>query len=1765
MKLRLYICMVAVVLTFFSFLFFDSRQVFAEDESGTQVDGLAQVVEMGQLSGPQAPNSGWLTTTLQAGVNSITAIAHTSDGRIFAGIAGNGLRIYAPDANGLYSWQNPPAGGPVSQSISALAIYRNQLWVGTSNAGISVLDLTTSSWSSYTASNSPLPNNSINRLSVLDRPSDPDDIWISTNGGAARFRTPPDAGNVTWKVLTTADGLPSNTIYDIAPWDIVNNRDAFIGTDLGVKFYNGTTFSDFNGGTDCSFSRATRIHVDRSNRIWFAAEVEIPALAAAGADAPASSVWDPIGICRYSFNILSSTWTKLASPTLPWPSNEVSDMSNDDAGRVWLSFRQRGNGTSSGAAAYDHDHWLILKPTTAPMLTNNLNVVDAVGDDVWLGYAGTSVFSVYSPNWSYFTQAKVGVTAAPTTLLLEANQTWVAAGKQISKWDGTNWQAQTLPANSDVTALARGSDGLLWIGTANDGVWSLDNANHFSQQSTSDGLGDNRVRALLNDSTGRLWVATQAGLSLHGNNSWLTFTSANAELVSDDLTALTSDALGRIWIGTAANGISIFDPQAQGSPAWSKQTTTDGLLSNNIRALATDPSGNVWVATAAGVGKWDAQSTSWSSFTTSNGLPSNTVLNISADPSGNVWAATAKGIALKRQNDWQNWHVTSSFIGSDQALALAADESRLWVVAGDRVAVRSTLIEPIGNKPPVINSINPASGAPGSIVVINGSDFDTSSILANEVRFCCLNGQSGKPAPRASVLVVTSTQMTVSVPAQAQTGKLILKTINGQSESVQEFKVTPTITDLGTTCSAVGGEIAIHGSGFLSAGESPAYVTIGNGTERLADVTNSTVISTFIRVGDTSGPIKIRLNNNETVISSDEIQISKPTLQGVNVQQGLSGQQNIWGKRTLVQAKVRSDNTDCDAHIDSGRLLWKLKDGSTRDGGIAYFSSPDGLIVKYFPDFSDIDASANFIAEYGTGRSGFSSSFPLNQFNGVKLILRNGFVDVLTVDVEPSKFNFIDIGSNRQFRIMQVSSTSVDGMDPKFWENARINAMEAARIYPQPDISPFFGDYPWMDWIPVSFSLSSQISFTLDYNDEAVKVIKMVDDYLDPSGDTYGVALIDPGLIQKGSNAAGLSIGGHTAIVVNDPNAGGKTFMHEGMHNFGAVASNQSNYLSNYGGHSRYDEGQWFDKDAADKGISNCDNALTFRQALIDETGNQSRVVLIDSGPPVQFNLAGCGVSGNPKSLLSYAPGRNNWNVFLEPLDYQFALNDLKALAQTQAMAASILVTENLHLAGDISLGNQVTLTIGYVSSEAGDFTPAVADGHYHLQLRDVNSQLLYDQPFELDFGGSHTHGEEDDQHHENPPLSEAHFNVRIPFPAGVSKAEIRHVDDVIWTKSVSTNAPTVAFVAPNGGSFQASDSIAISWNASDADNDPLLYSLEYSADNGQNWIMVAPVIKTTSFVWQPSFVPASPTALLRIRASDGFKYANATSAPFALAPHAPLALILEPSDVLTFSEGAKLNLMGGSVTADGFDQGTFVWKHGTQTIGTERDASYRLNSAGIHTFTLQVTANGLTGSTSVSVTVLADYDHDGMSNEWELAYKLNPLDASDAYSDTDGDNLINLQEMRLLTDPRKSDTDGDTFADGTEIEVGTDPLQAGSRPVTTPVLQVGAVEFSYAVETADQPLRSAKFWVTNSGGGSLSWKANSDAAWLTLSPTQGSAPTEVTIQAVPTGLADGTYEGHITFTASGAAQSPQQITVTLTVGESSAGTEKIYLPLVQR
>ena len=93
------------------------------------------------------------------------------------------------------------------------------------------------------------------------------------------------------------------------------------------------------------------------------------------------------------------------------------------------------------------------------------------------------------------------------------------------------------------------------------------------------------------------------------------------------------------------------------------------------------------------------------------------------------------------------------------------------------------------------------------------------------------------------------------------------------------------------------------------------------------------------------------------------------------------------------------------------------------------------------------------------------------------------------------------------------------------------------------------------------------------------------------------------------------------------------------------------------------------------------------------------------------------------------------------------------------------------------------------------------------------------------------------------------------------------------------------------------------------------------------------------------------------------------------------------------------------------------------------------------------------------------------------------------------------------------------------------------------------SLEFTALQDGPPPSAQTLEIWCE--GNGTLNWDAETNAFWLSFSPTSGSSSGEhnpVTVEVDPAGLADGTYDTLIAIFDPGAMNSPQTVPVSLTV-----------------
>ncbi len=180
---------------------------------------------------------------------------------------------------------------------------------------------------------------------------------------------------------------------------------------------------------------------------------------------------------------------------------------------------------------------------------------------------------------------------------------------------------------------------------------------HFDWFTTEQGLADNNVYCVFEDSRGLIWVGTQYGLSLYLGNGFKNYQPESGDphsLPEAIIMDIVEDKNGHLWLAAFGEGLFEFDPKTAVFKAFRHDPTDSTSISGaNVCALQFDSEDILWVGTYdEGLNKFDPKTGRFQRFYLMKN-PSgqekfwyNTVFDILEDPGGRMlWlAANNRGI-----------------------------------------------------------------------------------------------------------------------------------------------------------------------------------------------------------------------------------------------------------------------------------------------------------------------------------------------------------------------------------------------------------------------------------------------------------------------------------------------------------------------------------------------------------------------------------------------------------------------------------------------------------------------------------------------------------------------------------------------------------------------------------------------------------------------------------------------------------------------------------------------------------------------------------------------------------------------------------------------------------------------------------------------------------------------------------------------------------------------------------------------------------------
>ncbi len=575
--------------------------------------------------------------------NDVQAIAQTRDGYLWVGTRRGLVRF-----DGI---RFQPVAELADKAITALAeAHDGTLWVGTDGAGI--LRYRDGKPLPFSSSNPPDSPGAISVQTMAVVPSG--DFWIGTTNGAWRFQ----------------DGKFKKELGNLAVLSMVEDDEGglLLATPDGLRKLKGGELANV---PEPGLGSARVVRIGRKGDLWV------------GGSAGATRV--------------TGQQTLQLTKTNGLAADVIDAIYEDGSGTTWI-------GTSAGLNRFTEEGGVLELTHEGEMLDSVFAICEDREKNLWIG-TRDGLYRLRPRPFTTYTK-KQG---------LSHNNVTSVRGNESRVWIGTYGGGLDLLQDGKITRMPMTNqwfndlvlglylehNGTLWVGTDREGGMYRRDPNgmitrYWKGQMSN--LGDPSVRVVMLDTQkGRIWAGTADGLdvALRRRPFWR-YTTENG-LANNSVRAVLEDTHGSVWVGTD-NGLTQFQDEQLASFA-----RTNGLPNNTVNALYEDEENTLWIGTAGGLARFRLGK--FTSYTMRHGMFSDEIFEIVEDNFNRLWMTCSAGIFWVAKRDFDALDagtistLTSVSYGKDSGLksvscnnlakpsAWKTPDGRLWFATAKGLSV----------------------------------------------------------------------------------------------------------------------------------------------------------------------------------------------------------------------------------------------------------------------------------------------------------------------------------------------------------------------------------------------------------------------------------------------------------------------------------------------------------------------------------------------------------------------------------------------------------------------------------------------------------------------------------------------------------------------------------------------------------------------------------------------------------------------------------------------------------------------------------------------------------------------------------------------------------------------------------------------------------------------------------------------------------------------------------------------------------------------
>ena len=482
---------------------------------------------------------------------------------------------------------------------------------------------------------------------------------------------PQITGQLSFESVGTNEGLSSNMIQAI-----LKDSQGFIwvGTGDGLNRYDGKNFRIFRHHPDNPLSLSQdnilTLLEDHTGDLWIGTRGG--------------------GLNRYNYGQETFT-TFLHNPddSSSLGNNEILSLFQDRHGTLWV-------GTAEGLYAFDRDCQCFEGFGGHSSTSLDTDVILNIQEDrfgrLWVATWASGIY-LFASSAEDHSPLRVPVAhfkhdpKDPTSL--PSSNIWTMLEDNRGRfWLGTydkglylmlpseaspssfSYSFHPIPGltNQAVRTLIQDQEGIIWAGTPRGlNLFSPDKMPTFTQKSRSlpdievqqiyassenrTSLAGNKIRAVLEDDQGIVWIGTYRGLSKYNRHKKFTpIFPEEGQHTNIGIKSFLRDQAGRLWIGTDKGGLLAYDEPTEVCQHFLNPYTGSSFSSNSINILFPHSSEAIWIGSAEGLSLFDKSTGSFRQINIRDEFGQithgNSIWDIERHSDDKLWIASKEGVGI---------------------------------------------------------------------------------------------------------------------------------------------------------------------------------------------------------------------------------------------------------------------------------------------------------------------------------------------------------------------------------------------------------------------------------------------------------------------------------------------------------------------------------------------------------------------------------------------------------------------------------------------------------------------------------------------------------------------------------------------------------------------------------------------------------------------------------------------------------------------------------------------------------------------------------------------------------------------------------------------------------------------------------------------------------------------------------------------------------------------------------------------------------------